>query len=676
LLYKTPSAATEGQIGSSELYKLTQQGGPALSNMSDRGLEVMSILSQYMGASRAGTALMSLNQQFSGGTMWTRNAKELERLGILHDGEWSKGGGGGIVLSPEARKRLGSALSDPLAFVTQQLVPAMQAHGITNQDDQVREIFSLIGRQTGQREIVDILRNSGQIGLEIGRLDSGKGLDDQIKANRKDVEQGLNNVSTAWTNLWLAVAGPNSENEIWVLEKLTNGIDYLRVAIEKTNPKAIEAIAGGVGLLGAALTVGGAAALLGAIGPAGWFIAGMAGIAALNWANINNGVSGFLTIMNTLAGAVAGFAIGGPVGALGGGILGATAGHFMPQGVPTVTQPHWYDPFLNLNRGSFGVNPGSPADKLFDLLTGGKHQESIKDGTREGVKEGLNDALLNKSSYTGGVGLLHPAMFTTGGGSIGTSGMLGSPAHAAALGGVAGIRRLAGGAVGSIASSGNAALTGNAYIKSVRSRFAAELKDPQKRLEFAGMLLSEGNPLQTAESAMNRSDMTRQTLMQALHSGFYGPINKHKLPDFMRQLQNNPKLMARMNAAIDAAIAGSDTIKGFTDQGMVSDKNGAWILNHEHLWGSGHGNLYGDWGGGHGHDASAAWRHHFEEQAGAASPAIPPRGVWANVHVHHVTKVDGRDVAKSVTKHQAKMGQGPAQGTRVPDYQGTRPLSI
>jgi hypothetical protein len=81
-------SATEGQVGAAELYALTQQGGPALMNMGERGIGTMAILSQYMGARRAGTALMSLNQQFSGGTMWTRNAKELERLGILGLGEW------------------------------------------------------------------------------------------------------------------------------------------------------------------------------------------------------------------------------------------------------------------------------------------------------------------------------------------------------------------------------------------------------------------------------------------------------------------------------------------------------------------------------------------------------------------------------------------------------------
>ena len=73
-----------------------------------------------------------------------------------------------------------------------------------------------------------------------------------------------------------------------------------------------------------------------------------------------------------------------------------------------------------------------------------------------------------------------------------------------------------------VAGADLAGLHGNAYIKAARSGFAKELSDPQKRLAFAGMLLSEGNPLQTAELAMNRSSFQHKSLAQALHSGFYG----------------------------------------------------------------------------------------------------------------------------------------------------------
>jgi hypothetical protein len=275
----------------------------------------------------------------------------------------------------------------------------------------------------------------------------------------------------------------------------------------------------------------------------------------------------------------------------------------------------------------------------------------------------LGSWIYNKTSYEGGGATFQPTMFTTGDGSSFSG--FGGGTRSTAIGRSA--------ALGSIDSTGNTALSGNSYVASVRSRFAQELQDPNTRLKFAAMLLSEGNPLQTAESAMNRSDMTHSTLMQALHGGFYGPINRGQLPKFMRELQSNPKLMARMNAAIGAALAGSDTIHGFTDQGMASDPNGRWILNHEHLWGSGHGNLYGDWGG-MGHSAAEAWRHNFEAHAGA-SGAIPPREN-PSVNINQPILLDGRVIANNTMKHIVGHGNSPQSGARSPDYLGTRPLSI
>jgi hypothetical protein len=44
----------------------------------------------------------------------------------------------------------------------------------------------------------------------------------------------------------------------------------------------------------------------------------------------------------------------------------------------------------------------------------------------------------------------------------------------------------------------------SAWIAARRAGFAQQLKDPNTRLRFAAMLMTEGTPVQTAESAMNR----------------------------------------------------------------------------------------------------------------------------------------------------------------------------
>lgn len=180
-------------------------------------------------------------------------------------------------------------------------------------------------------------------------------------------------------------------------------------------------------------------------------------------------------------------------------------------------------------------------------------------------------------------------------------------------------------------------VTGNAYVAAARARFAAELKDPQKRMQFAGMLLSEGTALPTAESAMNRSLYKGTSLMQMLHSGFYGPINRGQLPAFMRRLQNNPALMAKMNRAINAALGGSDTIHGATDQGMLSDPNGRWPGGRTMIGGQ----VFNDWGGGPGgHAGAARWRQEFERRAAANAVTNADRAA-VNGAAGGVARVEG-----------------------------------
>lgn len=396
-----------------------------------------------------------------------------------------------------------------------------------------------------------------------------------------------------------------------------------------------------------------------------------------------------------LIGAVAGFMIGGTPGAAVGAAIGAALGIDWGAGGSAVKNQvgknlsSGNNPLMGLVPGAGGlVLPGQTqhwtTDDIQEALTHKKALNAQKENTEQLKK--LNDMLRGfaPASYYGGA-TLQPAMFTTGGGFGTTSAaamgpMTSNPGAYPMMGAlkhftIGDIAALSGGANAAAFNTNLGGLTGSAFYKGLRSPFAKELSDPNKRLQFAAMLLSEGNPLQTAESAMNRSNFQNKTLMQALHSGFYGPINRGQLPRFMAQLSRNPKLMAKMNAAINSALAGSDTIKGSTDQGLVSDPNGSYILHHFHVWGAGHGNIYGDWNGGRG---TEAWRHWAEGHAGgddnaSASDAIPSGGPNNNIHVHTRVDLDGHKVGKIVTKHQAKMGNMPSHSGRLPDFTGTRP---
>ncbi len=167
---------------------------------------------------------------------------------------------------------------------------------------------------------------------------------------------------------------------------------------------------------------------------------------------------------------------------------------------------------------------------------------------------------------------------------------------------------------------GDPSLTGSEYLKSQRSRAAEELKDPTTRREVAGMLATEGerDPVPVMESLLNRQAYTGKSIHELLHSGFYGPVNRNELPGAMHTLDRDHARSQRLNKAIDTALAGSNLIKGATDQGLPTDPNGRWQGGRVERG----GNVYNDWGGGAGgHEGARRFREHQQYFVNAAEIA-------------------------------------------------------
>ena len=310
--------ATHGRVGADQWFALAQQGGPALSNMSDQGLLTMAMITQAMGGGRAGTALSSLFTQFQGGIMTKWRAQKLMEIGILDKNAvqevtpgghimWRKGSEPGTT--PFAR----AMAEDPLKAIGI-LQTAMATHGYPTIEKQVPLLFELFQRQTSIREIHDLLRNLPQLQQERGRITEGLGASASANLrNTEDYEQAIHNLDAAFRELMMQTGFPAVQALIPFLNNLGKAVLSLAnvVTAHPDATKNLLAIATGFGVamtvLGTLAISAGIAALLGG----GTIIVGLtaltgalAGLAAVNWSVISPGIQWLIEKLNALHGAI------------------------------------------------------------------------------------------------------------------------------------------------------------------------------------------------------------------------------------------------------------------------------------------------------------------------------------------------------------------------------------
>lgn len=279
-------------------------------------------------------------------------------------------------------------------------------------------------------------------------------------------------------------------------------------------------------------------------------------------------------------------------------------------------------------------DPLSPNDRVggaFDALTRKDQEETVARGTARGVLDAFREWMSTKSeAQQFAEGLRPMAYHPDGSGGAGSRGAYFGSKEFPAIDGSGGgafskaQRDAIGGGGGGLPDNAGAGLTGSEFLKARRDRFRKELENPEIRAKAKAMMQTEGTALQSLEAAMNRADYTGKSLAQTLSPSFYGPMRKGDFPSIVAQMRNGGG--KKYDAMIDQVLAGSNTVKGYTDQGMPTDPNGSrrsalTARDHIAVREKGGGlNEFTDWEGGPG-GRPGARRYREALQAGVERAA-------------------------------------------------------
>jgi hypothetical protein len=262
---------THGKVDPNEILAFAKQAGPVARLMTPDALMQLAPIIQAMGASRAGTALSSLNTQIVGGVMPERVAKEWEKLHLL-DMKHVHATKMGIKVDEGGVKAEALWKTNPIAWIATELVPAMQKAGLSNEEQQSK-IMRLMGRQTSVRVVSDILSLAPQIARDFQQMQGNMGSGAYEDFVKNDPTLQLQRVTSSFetfeTAVGKAAVSLGADSIVAnVLGTLADGLDALG-QWANDNPDLTEDLIYLVGALsvfavvaGTILMVGGAMAML------------------------------------------------------------------------------------------------------------------------------------------------------------------------------------------------------------------------------------------------------------------------------------------------------------------------------------------------------------------------------------------------------------------------------
>ncbi len=210
---------------------------------------------------RVGTATTSLFSQLIGGTMPLHVAHEMQRMGLMKEGEWSTGRGGRVLLGPEVSERFGKAMKSPIEFITGELNDLMTKKGM-NDDQKLLEVFRLFGRQTTQRLVAEALSSEPQYARSRGIFSGVKPVGEAWQMlERENLNFNITGFTSAWQGFIEALGDAGVPTAISILQSMTGALHELTRLIE-AHPNVAAGILGVAGGFAAMAAIGGAITVL------------------------------------------------------------------------------------------------------------------------------------------------------------------------------------------------------------------------------------------------------------------------------------------------------------------------------------------------------------------------------------------------------------------------------
>ncbi|MGI4793143.1 MAG: hypothetical protein ACRYG8_03475 [Janthinobacterium lividum] len=267
-----------------------------------------------MGASRAGTAMSSLLQQFQGGTAPLHVWRAFEKLGIMKEGrDFVVEKGGHVTNTAEGRDRmhLADMKRNEFTWVNDTLIPMLEKAGVAK-DDVLTKLTELLGRQTTQRLVGEAFQNRVQFARTADLFQNAQSVDSSAKdLHDKDFDTNARELQEAWKGFMQAMGDAGIPAAIGVLHSLTDGIHWMTRTVI-AHPDAARRLLEFGAALGVVMTVGGTLAIISvAMGPFAAGIRLLSGAIKLGAGVEAAGLAGSLT---TLFGIILRFA--GPLGAV------------------------------------------------------------------------------------------------------------------------------------------------------------------------------------------------------------------------------------------------------------------------------------------------------------------------------------------------------------------------